>query len=111
MDSTEHNDPRLHALFEREHTRLADEPFLAATLRRIAAERTRRSVMRRVLLGLALLAVVGASPWLIAASVSMSAQLDALFTYAAQLLATPLGMVTALLCGAAVIVLNRRALF
>ena len=111
MDPNEHNDPRLQALFEREHTQLADDPFVTATRRRIAAERSRRSVMKRVLLGLALLAVVGASPWLIAASVAMSAQLDVLFTYAAQLLATPLGMVVAVLCGAAVIVVNRRVLF
>ena len=111
MGMNEENDPRLHVLFEREHARLADEPFVAATLQRIAAERGRRSVTKRALWGLALLAVVGASPWLIAASVSLSARLDDLFAYASQLLATPFGMVTALVCGAAVIVLNRRMLF
>ena len=111
MSSTEDDDPRLHALFEHAHAQLADEPFLTATLRLIAAERSRRSLAKRVLWGLGLLAVVGASPWLIAASVSLSARLDGLFAYTSQLLATPFGIVLALACGAAVIVLNRRVLF
>ena len=104
-------DRDLRALFERQHDAIADEPFVSTTALRTAAEGRRGTVVRRVLLAGALLAIVGLSPWLVAGSLVMSAQLEALFARASMLLATPYGMAVAVLCAAAVLYVNRRLIF
>jgi hypothetical protein len=74
-------DPKLEALFRREHTHLGVEPFLTSTLRRVATDSRRAVVLKRVLHATGLLALVVASPWLIEASVWMSGALDVLFAW------------------------------
>jgi hypothetical protein len=108
MDSSSDHDGGLRALFEREHRHVPDEPFVAATVRRIAAERRRRSWLKRASLAALLLLVVGASPWLVAGSALLSATLGQLFNYAAELLSTPVGMCLGALGVIAVLVLNRK---
>jgi hypothetical protein len=96
-------DPQLHAAFAREHAHVPDEPFSGALLRRIAAERRRTLLAKRVLQVAGLAAVVVLSPRLVAVSQSVSAKLDALFSLAEKWLATPVGMLGASLCAVAVL--------
>jgi hypothetical protein len=85
-------DPRLEELFRREHTHLPAEPFAAATLRAIAADRKRVALRNRLLQAAAALALILLSPRLIDISVRVSAGLDELFASASAWLATPLGL-------------------
>lgn len=89
-DSGPDFDTELAAQFRGEHTHLRTEPFVSATLDRVAAERMRATVVKYALQAAALLAVAWASPWLIKASTLLSNQLDGLF-------ATPIGMIAAAL--------------
>jgi hypothetical protein len=101
----------LRALFEDGHDVIADEPFVSAIARRIAAEQRQRTVLRRALLAAALVVVVGFSPWLVAASVTMSARLEILFDSASMFLATRYGLALAVLCAGAVVYVNRKLIF
>lgn len=89
-DSSPDFDTTLAARFRSEHTNLPAEPFVRATLDRVASERVRVSIVRYTLLGASLIAVAWASPWLIQASELLSNRLEGLF-------ATPLGMIAAAL--------------
>ena len=89
-DSGPDFDTTLAARFRSEHTHLPAEPFVRATLHRVAAERARASVVKYTLQATALVAVAWASPWLIKASTLLSNALDGLF-------ATPIGMIAAAL--------------
>ncbi len=109
-ERTDPIDPKLRALFEREHAHVPDEPFSKFLMQRVAAERRRRLVARRVLQIAGLAAVVVLSPLLVAASQAASASLDALFALVEEWLSTPGGMLAAALCavGALVIAALRR---
>jgi hypothetical protein len=98
-------DPALAALFRGEHAHLPAEPFVGATLRRVAAERERSATLRRMLQSVALIAVLAASPWLIEASTLLSAALDKGFALVSGWLGTPAGMAIA---GVAAVILALR---
>jgi hypothetical protein len=102
-------DPALAARFRNEHTHVADEPFVAATLQRVAAERARAAITRRVLQAAALIAVIAASPWLIPGSVLVSNVLDQGFARASAWLATPAGIALGVVVAALIVVYRARA--
>lgn len=93
-------DADLHELFRREHAHVPEQPFVAALAARVAAERARAKLIRRLAQVAALALVVAASPWLIAGSEWMSEHLGRVLTQAADWLGTPMGMA----CGAAAVV-------
>ena len=101
-------DPALAARFRGEHAHLPAEPFVGATLRRVAVERARSATLRRVLQAVALVAVLAASPWLIEASTLLSAALDKGFAQVSGWLATPAGMAIAGVVAAAIFALRYR---
>ncbi len=88
-------DPKLEALFEREHTHVPAEPFLAATLLAVAAERRRAAWKTRLVVIAAFVGVVLLSPQLIAGSVWVSSRLDELFAWVSSWLASPYGVAVA----------------
>jgi hypothetical protein len=94
-------DPQLEALFKREHTHVADEPFLAATLRAVAVTQRRERLKTRLVVAAAVVGVVLLSPQLIAGSVWVSSRLDELFAVVSAWLASPYGMTAAGLAGLA----------
>jgi hypothetical protein len=102
-------DPELEALFKREHTHVPAEPFVAATLRAVAAARWRAAWKTRLVVAAAVFAIVLLSPQLIAASVWISSRLDEVFAEASSWLASPLGLAVAAVAALAVFVLLRRA--
>jgi hypothetical protein len=59
-------DARLGALFEQEHRHVAAGDFVAATMRKVRARHRRKEFLRTGLRAAALVALVAASPWLIA---------------------------------------------
>jgi hypothetical protein len=59
-------DARLAALFEQEHRQVAADDFVAATMRMVRARHRRKQFLRTGLRAAALVALVAASPWLIA---------------------------------------------
>ena len=101
-DHDDEFDPRLEALFRREHTHLPTEPFSGKTLNAIAAARKRTLVTKRLLQAAGLIALIGLSPRLIAVSIWLSARLDEAFALASSWLATPYGMAAAGLVALAV---------
>jgi hypothetical protein len=100
-------DPRLETLFRQEHQSIPIEPFVGATLKRIAAERARVHRVRRLIEAAALIAVIVASPWLIEASVLISAMLDEAFALVSAWLETPSGTTIAIFVGALLAALFR----
>jgi hypothetical protein len=84
--------PQLEALFKREHTHLSAEPFLAATLRAVAAARRRERLKTWLVVAAAVVGVVLLSPQLIAGSVWVSSRLDEVFAVVSSWLATPYGL-------------------
>ena len=102
----ETNDPGLEALFRRTHAGRPDESFVAATMRRVAVEKSRRRLGRRLVEAAVLIGIVAASPWLIDASVRLSALLDTGLTLASDWLATPAGMAAGVTIVAAVLALG-----
>jgi hypothetical protein len=108
-DDNDQFDPQLEALFRREHTHLAAEPFAGATLRMLAAERRRAALRTRLVQAAAVTAVIVLSPLLIGASVWISSRLDELFTSASTWLASPLGLTVGLGLGALAALAAKRA--
>jgi hypothetical protein len=101
-------DPKLEALFKREHTHVPAEPFVNATLRAVAAARWRALWKTRLVVVAAIVGVVLLSPQLIAGSVWVSSRLDELFALLSSWLATPYGIaVAAVLTALAAFVLRR----
>lgn len=100
-------DQQLEALFKREHTHVPAEPFVAGTLRVVAAARRRDVWKTRLVVAAAVLGVVLLSPQLIAGSVWVSSRLDEATAVVSSWLATPLGLVGAALCVLAVLVTKR----
>jgi hypothetical protein len=77
-DGNHEFDPKLEALFRREHMHLPAEPFSKATLRTIAAARRRAHLGKRLLQVAGLGALILLSPLLIDGSIWVSARLDGL---------------------------------
>jgi hypothetical protein len=65
MNDQDGFDPRLAALFEREHRHEVSDAFVAATMRKIRAARRRRELLRTSARVAGVVAVVVASQWLI----------------------------------------------
>jgi hypothetical protein len=99
--------PQLEALFKREHTHLSAEPFLAATLRAVAAARRRERLKTWLVAAATVVGVVLLSPQLIAGSVWVSSRLDELFAVVSAWLASPYGLAAAGLAVLAVFVVRR----
>ena len=97
-DENHEFDPKLEALFGREHTHLPAEPFSKATLRTIAAARRRALLVKRLLQAAGLGALILVSPLLIDGSIWISARLDGLLATVSSWLDSPLGLVAAVLC-------------
>ena len=106
-DPLHESDPALEARFRSEHTHIPDEPFVSATLKRVAAERARSVMTRHLLKAGALIAVIVASRWLIEGSVLLSEALDQGFVRVSEWLATPAGMATAVIASVALAALYR----
>ena len=96
-------DPRLEALFRREHSHLPAEQFAGAVLEAIAAERKRAVLVRRVVQVVAVVVVIVLLPQLVGVSGRLTTGLDAVFAFASSWLATPLGMTSAAVAGLAVV--------
>jgi hypothetical protein len=110
-DTDEPLDPSLLQIFSEQHRDLAPEPFVAATRRRVQHERRRIQRVKRGLLTLAIVIVIVASPWLIAASTRLSELLDTSFALVSDWLGTPLGVLAALIVGGIVAFGYRRRLW
>jgi len=94
-------DPKLEALFAREHTHVPAEPFLGATLRALAAERRRAVWKTRLVVAAVFVGTVLLSPQLVAGSVWVSSRLDEVFAVASTWLSSPYGMAAAVLAAVA----------
>jgi hypothetical protein len=75
-------DARLAAHFEQEHRHVPADTFIAATMRKVRAERRRKVVMRVSVRVAALVAAVVASPWVIAGAARLNAALDFTLSWA-----------------------------
>jgi hypothetical protein len=69
-------DARLAARFEQERASVPPEPFVGATMQRVRAGRRREAFLRVGLRVVPLVAVVAASPWLIAGVARLNAALE-----------------------------------
>jgi hypothetical protein len=69
-------DVRLAARFEQEHRHVSADAFVASTMRKVRAGRRRREVIHTGVRAAALVAVVLASPWLIAGVAYLNAALE-----------------------------------
>jgi hypothetical protein len=96
-------DTRLAARFEEEHRHVPADPFVAAAMRKVRAERRRRDVVHVGLRVAALVAAVAASPWLIAGVARLNAALESSPTWT---LGLPVAWVVGAL--AAVVLVVRR---
>lgn len=75
-------DARLTACFAREHGHLSADAFVVATMQKVRGERRRKEIMRTGLRAAVLVAVVAASPWLIASVERLHAALETSPTWA-----------------------------
>ena len=91
-EAAESRDPGLEALFRRTQAGRSDEAFVAATMRRVETAKVQRRLGRRLAEAGVLIAVVGASPWLIDASVKLSSLVDKGLAVVSGWLATPAGL-------------------
>jgi hypothetical protein len=82
MSDPDEFDVRLAAHFEQEHRQVPADSFVATTMRKVRAERRRRKVMQAGLRAAALVAVVMASPWLIAGAARLDAALESSLNWA-----------------------------
>lgn len=103
-------DKELEVLFRKSDAELPDEPFLAKTAERLRSTRLSRAAGRWALRVLAIAAAAAASPWLIDASIRLSAALEYVFGEADAFLETPVGMAIAVLCVLPVILRFRKRL-
>ena len=85
MNEADGFDVLLKERFEREHQHVPAEPFIAATTRRMRAESRLAMGVRTGMRIAALVAVVLASPWLIAAAARLNAALESSFAWTAGL--------------------------
>jgi hypothetical protein len=82
MSDPDDFDARLAARFEAEHLQVPADSFVATTMRTVRAERRRRDVMRAGLRVAVLVAVIVASPWLIAGVAHLNAALESSLNWA-----------------------------
>lgn len=98
--SDEHDfDARLAAHFEREQPHVPADDFVAATMRKVRAERRSRDIARIGVRVAVLVAAVMASPWLIAGVSQLNAVLGSVLSSASGQLGT--GILGALAVGVA----------
>jgi hypothetical protein len=76
MSDQDEFDARLAAHFEQEHRHVPADSFVATTMRKVRAGRRRKEVMGVGLQVAALVALVVASPWLIAGVAYVNAALE-----------------------------------
>lgn len=106
MSSPDDFDALLKQRFEREHTHVPVEPFVAATLQKVRAERRHRAGIRTALGVAAVVVTVLASPWLIAGAARLNAALESSLSWTAEL---PGAWVLGVLAAAAVLVSRVRS--
>jgi len=82
MSDPDSFDARLAAHFEQERASVPPDPFVGTTMRRVRAARRREAVTRVGLRAAALMAVVAASPWLIAGVAHLNAALESPLSWA-----------------------------
>jgi hypothetical protein len=99
----------LRALFAREQAHVAEQPFVNDIAGRVAAARRRRTFTTRAAQAVAVGALIAASPWLVSGSALLSTKLDALFSYAASALDSPLGYGAGLVAIIAAAVIRHRS--
>jgi hypothetical protein len=75
-------DERLAARFEREHRHVADDAFVASTMRNIRAGRRQQRVLRIGARVAVLAVIVAASPWLIASVDRLNAAVGSSLSWA-----------------------------
>jgi len=82
MNGNDEFDVLLKERFERERGResVSSEHFVSATMLKIRAERRRATVVRNVLPATVLVALILASPWLIAGATHLNAVLDTILS-------------------------------
>jgi hypothetical protein len=97
----------LETHYRESHTHVPEQPFVGATMRRVAARQRRVVVLRRGLMGLGVALVAVGSPWLIRGSELLSQALDAGFTRAGEFLGTPWGIACAVAVAAFVLAARR----
>jgi len=98
-------------LFE-EHTQsLHEEPFVGQALRIIQRQKYLLFLKERLPWVLAVLCCALASPWLIRGSILLSRGLDSLFEISGHYLATPAGMLVAVLFALTFLVFKRRMVY
>jgi hypothetical protein len=100
-DDNEALDPKLGALFAREHTHVPAEPFVGSTLRAVAAARRRAVWETRLVVAAVFVGIVLLSPQLVAGSVWVSSRLDAALAVVSSWLSSPYGMAAAVIVAAA----------
>ena len=94
-------DPKLEALFQREHAHVPFEPFVNDTLRVVAGARRRASWKTRLVVVAAIVGIVLLSPQLVAGSVWVSSRLDDVFAVVSSWLSSPYGIAATALAGLA----------
>ena len=82
MSNEDGFDARLAVHFEREHGHVPADSFVAITMQKVRAARRRREVMRVGLSAAVPVALVAASPWLIAGVARMNSALESTLTWA-----------------------------
>jgi hypothetical protein len=99
-DENDEFDPRLEALFAREHTHLPAEPFSATVLRAILADRKHAVLTTRVLLVAGIVMLITLAPLIINGSIWVAMRLDELTAVLYAWLSSP-----AVLAGVALVAL------
>lgn len=81
MNDQDGFDARLAARFGQEHRHVPADSFVAATMQKVRAGHRRREFVRTGLRVAALVAVVAASPWLIAGATRLNTALESSLTW------------------------------
>lgn len=102
---TNHFDPQLSALFEREHTHLPEEPFVTTTMAAVRKQRRALVTLGNALRITVLVILVVASPWLIAAAASLNEVLESSLAW----IGNSAGWLLALLATGAVLAMRVRS--
>jgi hypothetical protein len=85
MSDQDSFDARLAARFEQERASVPPDPFVGTTMQKVRAGRRREAVTRVGLRVAAVIAVVAASPWLIAGVAGLNASLESSLAWATGL--------------------------
>jgi hypothetical protein len=110
-DKDDNTGDDLRALFAREQTHVAEQPFVNDIARRIAVARRRQTFATRAAQAAAVGALIAASPWLVGGSRILSSGLDKLFSSVAVSLDSPYGYGAGVISVIAAAVVFRRRLF